>query len=174
MDHKFSRAGTQSNLEYLGCGVGHSHPAIALKVRRRDAKATTEHVQSSAGAASHRRRPHWTAPELSLLLRSHRPRPHGSSAATQFSRDAEVCRVWPSGPLHRRRQLTESSSQTKRPDRHGRGACVSGNASPRRAHQLMVPCLLVSTSSCCPLLNRKASMLRVRKVRACGSMTLSP
>jgi hypothetical protein len=41
-------------------------------------------------------------------------------------------------------------------------------------HQLIVPCFVVSTSSPWPALNRNASRFLVRKLRACGSITLSP
>ena len=50
---------------------------------------------------------------------------------------------------------------------------VQAPAKPFR-QWLIVPCLVVSTSSEAPVLNRYASMLRVRNVRACGSITFSP
>ena len=41
-------------------------------------------------------------------------------------------------------------------------------------YQLIEPFLLVSTSSDAPVPKRKACMFFVKKVRACGSMTLRP
>lgn len=159
--------------------------------RRRDAKATTEHVQPSAGAAPDRRGPHWASLELPVLLRAHRPRPRCASPAAQFARDTEVHELWPVGALHCRSELTLPSADAgpsaspltqQRPVRiSGRGVCHEpwscGNRKltpPRRPYQLTVPCLVVSTSSPCPALNRNASMLRVRNVRAWGSITFRP
>ena len=46
---------------------------------------------------------------------------------------------------------------------------------PARApHQAIVPFFVVSTSSSPPALKRNASMFLVRKLRACGSITLRP
>lgn len=84
-------------------------------------------------------------------------------------------RLRPVGPLHRRRQLS-GTARAKAPwiRSTGPSRVRQGQARTERHYQLTVPCLLVSTDSPSPALNRNASMFRVRKVRACGSITFKP
>ncbi len=60
---------------------------------------------------------------------------------------------------------------------NGVDTCMAGDIlhiSSPTTYQVMDPCLLVSTPSVSPALNKNESRLRLRNVRDCGSMRLRP
>jgi hypothetical protein len=73
-----------------------------FQFRRTHAQASSGDVQSSAGAAPYRERPHWVSPQLSVMLWEHRAVTHDDAAGTAFSRHASLHAVRPRGAVHRR------------------------------------------------------------------------
>jgi hypothetical protein len=78
-----------------------------------NAQASSGDVQSSAGAAPDRERPHWISPQLPLLLGEHRAITLVDAAGTAFSRHASLHAVRPRGAVHRGCRLARLSRRTR-------------------------------------------------------------